>query len=229
MQVDVADLSGRTFSIANLQPSDTVSLLCRKVQEAVGKPLLGTTSFSLVVEDSVLTNFDLWKALQCAGVEHGMVLQIVRRSQQDVWENTSNVGDEQQLYPGLLSQTLVRFAALTEKKCLLIRQTSAKRLTGGSVTWDICRGTYTMREGSIAACAWELCYRRSRSGMQTGNSMCLLDSGWVRKHEVPECWNRIKLDAAVWASQQAFLHEGRRILGIKLFGTAEAMELLDMR
>lgn len=234
MHIDVADLSGDTFSIADLQPSDTVRQLFDKVRTAVRKPFLGAfnvASFDLLVRDSVLTHFELEKDLRSAGVEHGVLLQIVCKGYCDVWENTSDIGDEQQIHPRGASQTLVRFAFLTEKDCLLIRQTSAARVTGRSFCWDICRGTYTMGKGSVATCSWELCYRRIRSGEKRASLTSVSDSGWIRKETAAECWDTIELESGAWARQQALLQEDRSILGIKFFGPstcAEAVELLEI-
>merc|ERR1712187_1020975 len=134
----------------------------------------------LLVGERVLTALDLGKDIESAGVMDGMLLVAYTSLYVDIFERTSHLGDERQIHPGATSDTLTRIALIDESSCLLIRQTFTKRVTGGNMVWDLCRGTYTT-DANAMKCCWEVFYRRRREGAKVTNSCVITDSGWVQQ------------------------------------------------
>merc|ERR1712007_257580 len=229
MEVVVAELSGRTHLITGLLPSDPVRLLLTKAQTSMGiqEEVLGNAALGLVVGDSVLTQYELGKQLQSVGITDGLMVPVVRLQLLEVWEFAGNVGDEDFVDALTTSRTLVRLAFISEERCMLVRETYARRMTG-AFTWDICRGTYTIGEDNVATCRWEHCYRRRRTAVEHGHGFSIIDTDWTRRERIPEGWNQVKLQGGVWIKRLAKIHEGFSILGIRLSGRGTCSEALKL-
>lgn len=224
MEVSIVELSGRSFLITNLKPSDTVKTLYDKLLSFVDNG-----SVAVVVDDRILNFNDMTKQLQDLGIKSGMTLPVVRMCRTDIYEFSGLVGDEDAtVRQYMVGNTLVRVAFTSEATCMLVRETYIKHSTG-SFTWDICRGTYSIREDNVAVCEWQDCYRRRRAAVERRGCFSLDDSGWHRRAKIPDMWKQLDLCGGSWAKQQATFQDRDKILGIRLSGRgnlAEAITLL---
>lgn len=230
MSVCVAEMSGRTHEITGLKSSDTVKDLYHKMKEVVyaGKDV----KVNLVMEDNILTWRDHGKVLSAIGIKDGMLLYLVRNSASEVLEFTGEVGDEER--KGDVQSTAVHVYFEDDSRCLLIRETYSKSVSGGSFVWDIYRGTYTQEGHAIVDCTWSVGYRRRRGGLDLSGCFTVQDSGWIQKEvqKIPQSLTKLELDKGAWKTKEVMFQEGDAILGVKLRGRetcAEAITLLALQ
>jgi len=227
MKVTVVELSGCTHEVSDLKPTDSVKDLYGKLELSMPP---GSGRCCLVVEDRILTSTDHGKSLCSIGIVDGMTLPMVRISQSEVFEFTGDVGDEERAAAAATAETVVRLSFTSDSTCLLIRQTHYRSFTGAFV-WDICRGTYTVDAEDVAACSWDLCFRRRRAGVERNGSFGITDSGWIRRQKIPQSLKEIPLNKGDWKRKGAMFQEGDAILGIRLSGRnncAEAITLMAL-
>jgi len=229
MKVTAVELSGRSHEIHDLQPEFTVKILHEKVEQMMPP---GCGKFCLVLESEIQPRIldirDYGKTLQEVGIKDGAAIPVAQVSGQEIFEFVGEIGDEER--NGAYSESIVRMTFTSDLNCLLIRQTHYRSLTG-SFVWDICRGTYEMEGDEAVECKWESCFRRRRGGVERNGHFSIHDSGWTRKHKVPEAFKRVLLKGDTWKRRKAAFQEDQSILDIRLSGRnncAEAIALMAL-
>eukprot|EP00931_Biecheleriopsis_adriatica_P106179 TRINITY_DN80686_c0_g1_i1.p1 TRINITY_DN80686_c0_g1~~TRINITY_DN80686_c0_g1_i1.p1 ORF type:complete len:239 (-),score=31.91 TRINITY_DN80686_c0_g1_i1:223-939(-) len=232
MYLTVTEMSGRTHDIDDLFPSSLLSELLGRVKAS----LAGAESnrLGLIHGNELLTSRQNDKQLSELGIVDDSILTVLKVSGVEFLDFDGKVGDED-LPPQGQSDvvTTVRICLLDSNTCILVRRTDVRTwihsrgLFQSRLTWDICRGTYTVQENKDITCSWHHKFRRSRGGIsQSDHAMQRFDSGWLPRDACPKAWQQIEHAGDAWRKDADLLIDGDCILGIKLSGRGSVEEAL---